>query len=303
MLNYRQLHYFWIVAKTGSIVRACEQLNLTPQTISGQLSQLERSLGVDLFQRVGRQLELTEAGRQALPYAEQMFQLGSELETVLRSQAGEQQLLFRIGVADVVPKSIVYRLIAPTMVIEQPIRISCREDKLERLLADLAIQRLDLVISDSPMPPHLDIKGLSQKLGECGISFFATREVMQQLDRPFPQCLHGAPLLIPGQDTVVRGRLMRWFADQKIQPRIIGEFDDSALMKAFGKSGSGIFVAPSVIADEVRSQYGVEVLGQTDAVTESFYAITVERKVRHPGIVAIAEGARNQLFTDAGLEL
>ncbi|WP_434681774.1 transcriptional activator NhaR [Pseudomonas sp. R1-18] len=302
MLNYRQLHYFWIVAKTGSIVRACEQLNLTPQTISGQLSQLERSLGVDLFQRVGRQLELTEAGRQALPYAEQMFQLGSELENVLRSQAGEQQLLFRIGVADVVPKSIVYRLIAPTMVIEQPIRISCREDKLERLLADLAIQRLDLVISDSPMPPHLDIKGLSQKLGECGISFFATRDVAQQLDMPFPQCLHGAPLLIPGQDTVVRGRLMRWFADQKIQPRIIGEFDDSALMKAFGKSGSGIFVAPSVIADEVRSQYGVEVLGQTDAVTESFYAITVERKVRHPGIIAIAESARNQLFTDAGLE-
>jgi LysR family transcriptional activator of nhaA len=301
MLNYRQLHYFWIVAKTGSIVRACEQLNLTPQTISGQLTQLERSLGVDLFQRVGRQLELTEAGRQALPYAEQMFQLGSELENVLRSQAGEQQLLFRIGVADVVPKSIVYRLIAPTMVIEQPIRISCREDKLERLLADLAIQRLDLVISDSPMPPHLDIKGLSQKLGECGISFFATREVTQQLDMPFPQCLHGAPLLIPGQDTVVRGRLMRWFADQKIQPRIVGEFDDSALMKAFGKSGSGIFVAPSVIADEVRSQYGVEVLGQTDAVTESFYAITVERKVRHPGIIAIAESARNQLFTDAGL--
>jgi LysR family transcriptional activator of nhaA len=300
MLNYRQLHYFWIVAKTGSIVRACEQLNLTPQTISGQLSQLERSLGVDLFQRVGRQLELTEAGRQALPYAEQMFQLGSELETVLRSQAGEQQLLFRIGVADVVPKSIVYRLLAPTMVIEQPIRISCREDKLERLLADLAIQRLDLVISDSPMPPHLDIKGLSQKLGECGISFFATREVAGQLGTPFPQCLHGAPLLIPGQDTVVRGRLMRWFADQKIQPRIIGEFDDSALMKAFGKSGSGIFVAPSVIADEVRSQYGVEILGQTDAVTESFYAITVERKVRHPGIIAIAEGARNQLFTDAG---
>ena len=299
MLNYRQLHYFWVVAKTGSIVRACEQLNLTPQTISGQISLLESTLGIDLFQRVGRQLELTEAGRQALPYAEQMFQLGNELENVLRSHSGEQQLLFRIGVADVVPKSIVYRLIAPTMVIDQPIRISCREDKLERLLADLAIQRLDMVISDSPMPPHLDIKGLSQKLGECGISFFATREVAQQLGTAFPHCLHGAPLLIPGQDTVVRGRLMRWFAEQKIQPRIIGEFDDSALMKAFGKSGSGIFVAPSVIADEVQSQYGVQAIGQTDAVTESFYAITVERKVRHPGIVAIAEGARKQLFTAA----
>ncbi|POD69436.1 transcriptional activator NhaR [Pseudomonas syringae group genomosp. 3] len=300
MLNYRQLHYFWVVAKTGSIVRACEQLNLTAQTVSGQISLLEAALGVDLFQRVGRRLEMTEAGRLALPYAEQMFQLGDELESLLRSQPDEQQLLLRIGVADVVPKSIVYRLIAPTMELAEPIRITCREDKLERLLADLAIQRLDLVISDSPMPPHLDIKGYSQKLGECGVTFFATREVAERVGSDFPQCLHGAPLLIPGQETVVRGRLMRWFTEQKIQPRIIGEFDDSALMKAFGKSGSGIFVAPSVIADEVQSQYGVQVIGQTDAVTESFYAITVERKVRHPGVVAIAESARNQLFTDAG---
>ena len=177
MLNYRQLHYFWVVAKTGSIVRACEQLNLTPQTISGQISLLEQTYGIELFRRVGRQLELTEAGRQTLPYAEQMFQLGGELELMLRAQPNEQQILFRVGVADVVPKSIVYRLIAPTMELGEPLRITCREDKLERLLADLAIQRLDLVISDSPMPSNLDIKGYSQKLGECGISFFATTEL------------------------------------------------------------------------------------------------------------------------------
>ncbi|OCR22126.1 LysR family transcriptional regulator [Pseudomonas syringae] len=299
MLNYRQLHYFWVVAKTGSIVRACDQLNLTPQTISGQISLLEQTLGVDLFQRVGRQLELTEAGRLALPYAEQMFQLGNELEAMLRAQPDEQQILFRVGVADVVPKSIVYRLIAPTMELQEPMRISCREDKLERLLADLAIQRLDLVISDSPMPSHLDIKGYSQKLGECGISFFATPELAQRYGKNFPASMQGAPLLIPGQETVVRSRLMRWFADQNVQPRIVGEFDDSALMKAFGKSGSGIFVAPSVIADEVQAQYGVELLGQTDAVTESFYAISVERKVKHPGIIAITESARHKLFTDA----
>ncbi|MCI8210635.1 LysR family transcriptional regulator [Pseudomonas sp. S25] len=299
MLNYRQLHYFWVVAKTGSIVRACDQLNLTAQTISGQISLLEQSLGVDLFQRVGRQLELTEAGRLTLPYAEQMFQLGNELESVLRAQPDEQQILFRVGVADVVPKSIVYRLIAPTMELSEPIRITCREDKLERLLADLAIQRLDLVISDSPMPSHLDIKGYSQKLGECGISFFATTELSERYGQNFPFGMQGAPLLIPGQETVVRSRLMRWFAELKVQPRIVGEFDDSALMKAFGKSGSGIFVAPSVIADEVQAQYGVQLLGQTDAVTESFYAISVERKVKHPGIVAITEGARQKLFTDA----
>ncbi|RKS24441.1 LysR family transcriptional regulator [Pseudomonas sp. WPR_5_2] len=297
MLNYRQLHYFWVVAKTGSIVRACEQLNLTPQTISGQISLLEHTYGIELFRRVGRQLELTEAGRQTLPYAEQMFQLGGELELMLRAQPHEQQILFRVGVADVVPKSIVYRLIAPTMELSEPLRISCREDKLERLLADLAIQRLDLVISDSPMPSHLDIKGYSQKLGECGISFFATTELAARYGQDFPRSLHGAPLLIPGPETVVRSRLQRWFAEQQVQPQIVGEFDDSALMQAFGQSGSGIFIGPSVIADEVKRQYGVEVIGQTDAVRESFYAISVERKVKHPGIVAITEGARRELFT------
>ncbi|WP_454835704.1 transcriptional activator NhaR [Pseudomonas lini] len=297
MLNYRQLHYFWVVAKTGSIVRACEQLNLTPQTISGQISLLEQTYGIELFRRVGRQLELTEAGRQTLPYAEQMFQLGGELELMLRAQPNEQQILFRVGVADVVPKSIVYRLIAPTMELSEPLRITCREDKLERLLADLAIQRLDLVISDSPMPSHLDIKGYSQKLGECGISFFATFDLAARYGQDFPRSLHGAPLLIPGPETVVRSRLQRWFAEQQIQPQIVGEFDDSALMQAFGQSGSGIFIGPSVIADEVKRQCGVELIGQTDAVRESFYAISVERKVKHPGIVAITEGARRELFT------
>ena len=296
MLNYRQLHYFWVVAKTGSIVRACEQLNLTPQTISGQISLLEQTYGIDLFQRVGRQLELTETGHQALSYAEQMFQIGGDLEAMLRAQPHEQQTLFRVGVADVVPKSIVYRLIAPTMELPEPLRISCREDKLERLLADLAIQRLDLVISDSPMPSHLDIKGYSQKLGECGISFLATPDLAARYTQPFPGCLHHAPLLIPGQETMVRNRLLRWFADQQLRPRIVGEFDDSALMQAFGKSGSGIFIAPSVIAEEVCQQYAVELVGQTEAVTESFYAISVERKVKHPGIVAITEGARRELF-------
>jgi LysR family transcriptional activator of nhaA len=297
MLNYRQLHYFWVVAKTGSIVRASEQLNLTAQTISGQISLLEDSFGTQLFKKVGRHLELTDTGRQALPYAEQMFQLGGELEALLRTQPKEQALLFRVGVADVVPKSIVYRLLAPTMELPEALRITCREDKLERLLADLAIQRLDLVISDRPMPAHLDIKGYSQKLGECGISFFAAPALRRQYVGEFPQCLEGAPLLIPGPESVIHSRLQRWFSDQRVQPRIVGEFDDSALMQAFGQSGSGIFIAPSVIAEEVSATLGAELIGQTDAVSESFYAISVERKVKHPGIVAITEGARRELFT------
>lgn len=300
MLNYRQLHYFWTVAKTGSIVRACEQLNLTPQTISGQISLLEQSLNTQLFKRVGRRLELTETGRQALPYAEQMFSLGHELESLLRSQPAEQPLLFRVGVADVVPKSIVYRLLAPTMDLPDPLRISCREDKLERLLGDLAIQRLDLVISDRPMPAHMDIKGYSQKLGECGIGFFAVPALAARHAGTFPACLQGAPLLIPGTETMLHSRLERWFGEQRVQPQIVGEFDDSALMQAFGQSGSGVFIAPSVIGDEICASLGAVLIGQTDAVTESFYAISVERKVKHPGIVAITEGARRELFTPTG---
>ncbi|MBA1187660.1 transcriptional activator NhaR [Pseudomonas entomophila] len=296
MLNYRQLHYFWVVARTGSVTRASEHLNLTPQTISGQLTLLEQTYGIELFQRVGRQLELTEQGRRTLAYAEQMFQIGSELEAMLRARPDEQQILFRVGVADVVPKSIVYRLLAPTMELDSPLRISCREDKLERLLADLAIQRLDLVISDSPMPSHLDIKGYSQKLGECGLSFFATSALAARLTAPFPACLQDAPLLIPGQETMVRNRLLRWLGEQRVQPRIIGEFDDSALMQAFGQSGSGLFIAPSVIAEEVCRHGDVQLIGQTEAVRESFYAISVERKVKHPGILAITEGARRELF-------
>ncbi len=300
MMNYKQLHYFWAVAKTGSIVRACEQLNLTPQTISGQIGLLEKTLGVELFRRAGRGLELTETGRLALSYAEEIFQVGGELEEALRSHPREHQVRFRVGIADVVPKSIAYHLLAPAMMLPEPVRIVCREDKLERLLAELAIQRLDLVLADSPMPAEMDVKGYSHKLGECGISFFATPKLAALYGSEFPRALHGAPLLVPGENTIIRGRLMRWFGEQQIQPRIVGEFDDSALMKAFGQSGIGIFIAPSIIADEVQRQYGVKLIGQTDDVVERFYAISVERRLTHPAVVAVTEAARQELFAKGG---
>jgi len=300
MMNYKQLHYFWAVAKTGSIVRACEQLNLTPQTISGQIGLLEKTLGVELFRRAGRRLELTETGRLALSYAEEIFQVGGELEEALRSHPGDRHILFRVGIADVVPKSIAYHLLAPAMTLPEPVRIVCREDKLERLLAELAIQRLDLVLADSPMPSEMDVKGYSHKLGECGISFFATPKLATLHGHNFPRALHGAPMLVPGENSIVRGRLMRWFGERQIQPRIVGEFDDSALMKAFGQSGIGIFIAPSVIAEEVQRQYSVKAIGQTDDVTERFYAISVERRLTHPAVVAVTEAARQELFAKAG---
>lgn len=297
MINYKQLHYFWAVAKTGSIVRAGEQLNLTPQTISGQIGLLENALGVELFRRAGRRLELTETGRLALSYAEQIFQVGGELEQALRNHPGDRHVLFRVGIADVVPKTIAYHLLAPAMALPEPVRIVCREDKLERLLAELAIQRLDLVIADSPMSSEMNVKGYNHKLGECGITFFATRKLAAVHGSDFPRGLHGAPMLVPGENSIVRGRLMRWFGEQQLQPRIVGEFDDSALMKAFGQSGIGIFIAPSVIADEVRRQYGVEVIGRTDDVSERFYAISVERRLTHPAVVAVNDAARLDLFS------
>ena len=295
-LNFKHLRYFWVVAKAGGIARASERLNLTPQTISGQISLFEEVLGYKLFARVGRRLELTEAGRTALSYADEIFTLGEELEGVLRSPAEGRPLQFRAGVADAVPKVVAYLLLEPAVKVQAPLRMVCREGKLTSLLADLAVHRLDIVIADSPMPASVNVKGFNHLLGECDVTFFATAKLARSLKGPFPRSLDGAPLLLPGEDSAVRPRLIRWFDDQRIHPRIVGEFDDGALLKAFGRAGAGIFEAPSAIADEVRRQYGVVAIGRTEAVTEAFYAISVERRLTHPAVVAITSAARKELF-------
>ncbi len=299
-LNYKQLHHFWTVAKAGSLKRASERLHLTPQTLSGQIAALEETMGVVLFRRVGRGLELTEMGRTALSYADEIFQVGGELEDALRGAPAGRLLAFRVGVADVVPKSLAYRLLAPAMTLSDPVRIVCREDKLERLLGELAIHRLDMVIADRSMPAETDVKGYSHKLGECGITFFATNELAKRYGGGFPNGLDGAPLLVPSEGTAVRGGLMRWLGERRIQPRIVGEFDDSALMKAFGSGGIGIFIAPTVIADEVQRHYGVKILGQTDEVVERFFAISVQRRLTHPAVTAVSDAARRELFAAPG---
>jgi LysR family transcriptional activator of nhaA len=296
MLNYKQLHYFWSVAKAGGVGRAAERLHLTPQTLSGQIALLEDNLGTKLFRRVGRGLELTDAGRLALSYADDIFNTGGELEQVLRGSRGDRPLPFRVGIADVVPKSVAYRLLAPAMALPDPIRIVCRENKLDRLLGELAMHRLDLVLADSPMPDQAEVKGYSHKLGECGVAFLASPELAARLTGAFPACLDGAPLLVPGEGTAMRGHLMRWLSAQQLHPRIVGEFDDSALMNAFGQGGSGVFPAPTVIAEELARQHGVAVLGRTDTVSERFYALSVERRVSHPAVLAILEAASRDLF-------
>lgn len=296
MLNYRHLHYFLTVAKSGGITRAGERLHLTPQTLSGQLSQFERQLGTPLFRRVGRRMELTESGRLALSYAEEIFQVGAELEERLRGRPEERTVPFRVGIADVVPKSIAYRLLAPAMQLPEPVRLVCREDRLERLLAELAIHRLDMVLADRPMPANMDIKGYSHPLGQCGVAFLAAPALAAKLSGEFPSNLDGAPLLIPGEDSALRAPLMRWLERRNIRARIVGEFDDSALMKAFGQAGCGVFPAPAATTGEIEGQYGTLSLGQTDDIQERFFAISVERRLTHPAVVAVSEGARRGLF-------
>jgi len=298
MINYKHLHYFWVVAKSGGITRASERLHLTPQTISGQLSLLEEYMGEALFSRVGRNLELTETGQLVLSYAEDIFSLGNELKEMLGRLPDEQPLIFNVGVTDVVPKSIAYRLLAPALEMPEPVRIVCKEGSINSLLDDLAVHRIDLVIADGPIPPDVSMVGFSRSLGDCGITFFATPELASKLVKNFPHSLSGIAFLLPGEMTVVRNYLIQWFGRLHIHPRIIGEFDDSALMKAFGQAGAGVFIAPTAIVGEVEKQYGVVSIGQTNEVREKFYAISVERKTPHPAVASITEMAREWLFTD-----
>jgi LysR family transcriptional activator of nhaA len=296
-MNFKHLHYFWRVAKAGGVARASEEMHLTPQTISGQIGLLEEDLGAPLFAKRGRNLELTEAGRLAFGYAQDIFALGAELKESLRNYpAGGCPAEFRVGVADAVPKTIAYRLIEPAIHLADPVRIVCREWKLDSLLAELAAHRLDLVIADAPIPPSVSVRAYNHRLGESGVSFFASARLLKSLKGKFPACLAGAPMLVPGVEAAVRSRLERWCEAKNLPLRVVGEFDDSALMKAFGQRGAGVFIGPSVLESEIEKQYGVKTLGRTQEIVEEFFAISVERRVTHPCVVAITEAARSRLF-------
>ncbi len=295
MLNYKHLYYFWVVAHEGSIKKACDRLHLTPQTISGQLTRLEQDLEISLFNKAGRNLVLTLQGKEVLGYADDIFRLGNELTDRLRSLPDDQPVEFRVGVLDAVPKSIAYRILAPAMHSASNMKIICQEGDLEELLLGLAVHKLDLVLTDAPMPSRVKVQGFNHLLGRCGISFFATDAIAQNLQQAFPHSLDDCPLLIPGRNAAIRQPLEQWLEDNKIKPRIVGEFDDTALMKAFGRGGVGVFTAPTPIASEVEHEYGVTEIGRTDQVIETFYAITVERKIAHPAVLAITREAKELL--------
>ncbi|CAB3885207.1 Transcriptional activator protein NhaR [Achromobacter mucicolens] len=295
-LNYKHLRYFWTVAKAGSIARAAQQLQRTPQSISGQIQDLESALGTELFRRAGRGLELTDVGRHALLYADRIFTLGDELLDDLRERPARRALEFKVGVAEGMPKAMVYRMIEPALQLAEDVRLICREGRLPFLLADLAVHRFDMVIADRPMPSNLNVRGFSHLLGECGLTFFGSPQLLDTLPGTFPPLLDQAPFLLPGEDAAIRPRLLRWFDEQDIRPRIVGEFDDSALMNSFGQTGTGLFVAPTATAAYLCKQYRVCAIGHAPAVKEQFYAITTDQRLEHPAVVALSRAAREDIF-------
>ena len=295
-LNYSHLHYFWVVAREGSIAKAAESLHVTPQTISGQLKLLDEAVGQPLFNRAGRQLVLSDTGRMVFEYADDIFTIGAELTTVVRGSRLNAPATLSVGVVSSMPKLIAERIIEPALVNDPPVRIRCHEDTLSQLLSEMAIHKLDLVLSDQPIPDGLGLKAYHHRLGDSGMSFFVRRDLARRYRQRFPESLHDAPMLLPTQDSALRRRLDDWFESLGIAPRIVGEFDDSALLKAFGEAGAGVFAAPGAIEKEICRMYRTSIIGSTSDITERFYAISPERRLRHPSVLRITNTAREDLF-------
>jgi LysR family transcriptional activator of nhaA len=295
-LNYGHLLYFWMVAREGTVGRAATQLRLAQPTLSGQIRALEGALGEKLFARAGRGLRLTEMGGVVFRYADEIFALGRELTESVKGRPTGRPLRLSVGVADALPKLVAYHLIEPALALKQPVRLAVQVGSTEKLLASLALHELDVVLTDRVAPPTVSVRAFNHLLGDCGVTLFAAPRRARSYRKGFPLTLDGAPFLLPGQTSTLRRGLEQWFEKQRIQPRIVGEFDDSSLIEVFGQAGKGIFATPSIVASSVRRQYGVSVVGQLDRVRERFYAVSSERLLKHPAVIAITESARRELF-------
>ncbi len=295
-LNYHHLHYFWTVVREGGIAAASRRLHVGRPSISMQLKSLEAFLGSPLFTRRGRYLELTETGKLVYGYAEDIFETGQQLVEAVRGRPTGRPLVLRVGIADVMTKRVAFRLLLPALDEAEQVTLECREDHPRRLFAELAVHELDLVLSDVPLAPGLDVKAYNHVMGESTITLFATPELARKVKPRFPRSLDEAPFLVPARNTAIRRSLDHWFEAEDVRPRIVGEFEDSALLKVFGQAGRGVFPAPSIVADEIVAQYGVRVVGEARSVRERFYAISPERKVKHPAVVRIIESAKAELF-------
>ena len=294
-LNYHHLRYFWAAAREGGVTRASQRLHVSQPAVSAQIRDLEQALGEKLFSRSGRTLSLTEAGRVVYRYADEIFGLGTELMETLKGRPTGRPLRLVVGIANVIPKLVAFRVLQPAFRLPEGVHFECLEDRPDRLLAELATHRLDLVLADAPAAPSVRVRAYSHLLGECGVSIFGTARLAMSHRRGFPRSLDGAPFLLPTADSTLRRSLDQWFEAQGVRPHIVGQFEDSALLKVLGQSGLGLFAVPSAIDAEVRGQYGVRLVGRVE-IRERFYAITVERKLKHPAVVAISEVARREFF-------
>ncbi|HEX6275486.1 MAG TPA: transcriptional activator NhaR [Polyangiaceae bacterium] len=295
-VNYHHLLYFWLVAREGGLVAAGKMLRLSHPTLSAQIHALEDNLGEKLFTKAGRKLALTEMGRVVFRYADEIFTLGREMVDAVKDRSTGQPLRLDVGIVDVVPKVVVRRLLAPALSLPEPVRLVCYEGSYEKLLADLALHSLDVVIADSPVPTGSSVRAFNHLLGETGVSFFAVKPLAKSLKRSFPSSLDGAPMLLPLENSTLRRALNQWFQRNGVAPRVVAEFEDSALLKVFGGDGIGVFTAPTAVEREVCRQYDVSVLGRARDVKERFYAVSVERRLKHPAVVAISDAARQKLF-------
>ena len=296
-LNYHHLLYFWTVVREGGVSKAAEKLRLSQPTISAQVKRLEDALGERLLERQGRTLALTEVGRVVYRYADEIFTTGRELQETLKGRPSGRALQFTVGVANAVPKLIAYRLLRPAIEGPEAVQITCREDHPDQLVAQLAVHALDVVISDSPAAPHVRVKVFNHLLGESGTTFFASAPLARRLRRRFPRSLNATPTLLPTINTALRRALEQWFEAEDLHPPVIGEFEDSALLKAFGESGRAVFPAPTAIEREVCRHYRVAVVGRAPQVRERYYAISAERRLKHPGVLTITATSRTELFS------
>ncbi len=295
-VNYHHLLYFWLVAREGSLARAAAELRLAQSTVSKQIHLFEHVLGHDLFAKSGRRLVLTESGRVVYRYADEIFGLGREMLDTLKDRPVGRPLRVTVGIADVVPKLIAERVLSPALQRIGPVRLVCKEDRSDRLLADLALHELDVVLTDALASPNVKVRAFNHLLGESEIAFFGRADLATRFRRRFPGSLHGAPMLLPTENTVLRRSLDQWFEAQDVRPIVVGEFEDSALLDVFGLQGAGLFPAPAVIAKEIEAQYKVRSIGRVPEVRERLYAVTVERRIKHPAVVAICEAARTLVF-------
>lgn len=295
-LNYHHLLYFWTVARVGGVSRASEELRLTQATVSAQLKSLEASLGEKLFRKAGRHLTLTETGKVVFRYADEIFSLGREMMGTLKGRPQGRLARLTVGVVDVMPKLVAYQLIEPALKLADSHRIICREGTNKELLSALAVHDIDVVLTDSQIDPAINVKAFCHLLGECGMTLFGKAKLAAACRGKFSRCLDGAPFLLPTNNTAARRSLDQWFETEKIRPVIVAEFEDSALLQVFGQRGLGLFFVPSVISAEVRRQFDVIAIGRVSAVREQFYAISLDRKLKHPAVLAISEAARARLF-------